>query len=383
MTSFRKNVGVQNLKALGRTIGNARRSNLSSDIDGDGDGFVTGPDGQDNIPAPIAKASESIKKIWDDQAKKQLAADEKRAVKAAQSAKKKPPRFKLEQVADVMTRARRREEVSEAKAVAKGFIKSIFEIDGLGDDGEHKSRVTSVMFMGDKFKGFDGPHPEMHIVVEGDIRDKDGKSVGLFRREIYMDSENRKGKPYVYHDMLRVTEGSKGRGIGSDFTLATEAKYGELDMGEIYLNAGLTDGAYTWARAGYTFVNDDERKRFIAELRKRLKNFEQDAGNIDNLIAGGFETDVGRILVRRRDEEIKPRVTATSLFNNKEEYETFVSLVDEVEKGNAEPAVLTAFPKFAREIMFGMNVDMKKPIRKITEGKALFISGFDKILGRV
>lgn len=42
---------VSSVKILGRALGAARRVK-PSDVDGDGDGFLTGPDGQDNIPAP-------------------------------------------------------------------------------------------------------------------------------------------------------------------------------------------------------------------------------------------------------------------------------------------------------------------------------------------
>lgn len=45
---------VSAVKVLGRAIGGV------SDVDGDGDGFVSGPDGRDNVPAPAVAAAEAI-----------------------------------------------------------------------------------------------------------------------------------------------------------------------------------------------------------------------------------------------------------------------------------------------------------------------------------
>ena len=46
-----KPFSITGVKILGRAIGSARNVK-PSDFDGDGDGFLTGPDGRDNIPAP-------------------------------------------------------------------------------------------------------------------------------------------------------------------------------------------------------------------------------------------------------------------------------------------------------------------------------------------
>lgn len=45
------------IKILGRSIGVAGRV---SEVDGDGDGFLTGPDGEDNIPAPTVAAAKKV-----------------------------------------------------------------------------------------------------------------------------------------------------------------------------------------------------------------------------------------------------------------------------------------------------------------------------------
>ena len=45
--------GVRLVKALGPNIRQLARAGKPSEVDGDGDGFVTGADGQDNVPAPV------------------------------------------------------------------------------------------------------------------------------------------------------------------------------------------------------------------------------------------------------------------------------------------------------------------------------------------
>ena len=47
-------------KVLGTPIGGV------SDVDGDGDGMVTGPSGEDNIPAPLNKITKRAKDITAD-----------------------------------------------------------------------------------------------------------------------------------------------------------------------------------------------------------------------------------------------------------------------------------------------------------------------------
>lgn len=61
MFSFSDISGVRLKGALGATLGRARRAGSVSDVDGDGDGFVTGPDGEDNVPAPVAAVDE----VWE------------------------------------------------------------------------------------------------------------------------------------------------------------------------------------------------------------------------------------------------------------------------------------------------------------------------------
>lgn len=390
MSGFRKRVkgmgGISHTpthtKSLGPKLGRSTQSGSVSTIDGDGDGFVSGPDGRDDIPAPVVAAGKEVMKLWDAVRAAQLDADEKRAIKAKEAAKKKPPAHSLAEVAQKLTRAQRREEVIEARQMAYAFAKSLFEVDGLGDDGSYRARLLPpkghFFIKGDTFKDADEMHPELHLLVEGEIVDKDGKRVGLFSRSVYLDSENRNAQPYIYHDFFKIlSEDNRGKGIGADFTLATEARYETLGISEIHLNAALHDGTYTWSRAGYKLKSKRARDLFVADIRERIEKMTGEAGGVDKLIAGGFKSSIG---ILRKDG---PRDIPKDLLGSREEFDTFMKLVDAIEAGDAEPAVLTAFPKFARNIMFGMITDMKKPVGIRNRSKALYLYGLDKIFNIV
>ena len=90
----------------------------------------------------------------------------------------------------------------------------------------------------------------------------------MFNRIVYLTNENAAKKPHIYHEYLRVDNELKGKGIGGDFTLATEMLYKEMGAEEIHLNAALADGAYTWLRAGYNFKTDADRIKLAIEIEK-------------------------------------------------------------------------------------------------------------------
>jgi len=61
-----KPLSITGVKILGRAIGTARNVK-PSEFDGDGDGFLTGPDGRDNIPAPkrVVEAAKKAGRVAD------------------------------------------------------------------------------------------------------------------------------------------------------------------------------------------------------------------------------------------------------------------------------------------------------------------------------
>lgn len=404
MNLFRQKVGEETLarlggglpmsqKSLGETIGQAASAVKPSEEDGDGDGFRTGRDGKDNIPVtkPVVNA---IKELWSDKRQKALEVDEKRIAGVAKKLKGRKPKYSAKEMHDIILGVKTKQDAVAARKAAREFAKSIFEVDGIGENGEYKTRL---------YKGKDGvaiygrkrgllaaqeEHPYTQIVVSGEILDKDGNKVGMFSRMIYLNNENAVKKPHVYHEYLRVDADKKGKGIGSDFTLATEMMYKQIGADEVHLNAALADGAYTWLRAGYNFKSDADRIKLAIEIERRYKDMLKDAGSKEKLIAGGFKTVVGR---HHSDggEPGSPVMTPKPLFESAEDLDKFLKILGQLKthKVGSEqqlpPMALTMFGQFSKRMLKGVSIDVKKPIGSPGGQKSLVINGFDKLFTRV
>jgi GNAT superfamily N-acetyltransferase len=81
------------------------------------------------------------------------------------------------------------------------------------------------------------------------IKLPDGRTTGNIERTI---SKSDLGY-IVNHDLLTVDSNFRGQGFGSAFSNYSETLYKNSGVTKITLQAGLKDGAYTWAKAGYQF----------------------------------------------------------------------------------------------------------------------------------
>ncbi len=403
MSSFRSKTGRNaasntgsgisiNVKGLGRTISSLTSVADPADLDGDGDGFVTGRDGKDNVPfkAPVKKISD----LWSDKKQKALEADEQRIIAVAKKLKGRKPKYNIKEINDIVTNVRTREDVTRARREVRQLAKSIFEVDGIGQNGEYKTRL---------FKGKDGvaifgrknrlaaaqqEHPYTQIVVSGEILDKNGDRVGLFSRMVYLDGDNAAKKPHAYHEYLRIDEEQKGQGIGSDFTLATENMYKQMGIEEVHLNAALSDGAYTWLRAGYQFKTDEDRKTAAKTIEERYQMMLKDAGSKEKLVAGGFKTAAGRHY-SDPGEPGEPLMMPKPLFESTQDLDNFLKILGQLKthkvgsEQEVPPIALTLFGTFSKKMLKGVVINVKKPISPPTEQKSLRIKGFDKLFTRV
>jgi len=383
------------VKALGRIIGAVTPNGKPSKIDGDGDGFLTGPDGKDNIPAPT-QVTDGLRGAWNKLREKKIAGDEARAIKAANLVKGKKPKYTPKEINELLRGARTREDVIEARKTVRKWAESIFDFDGLGDDGNHKVVIfkgkTGVNIVGRKrevpsVNDQDADEPYLHIRISGKIVDKDGREVGLFERRVFLDDYNAVKKPHIYNEILRMQPDAKGKGIGADFTLASEAQYAAMGLDEMRLNAGLADGVYTWLRAGYRFKNDEERIDFAKTIERRYQAMLKDAGSKENLVKGGFMTGVGG----RAFDYDKTIKMPEPLFESMEQLELFLKFLGRA-KGSPQgsdreipPAAFTLFGEFSKRLMRGMNNDLVKEINPSfgVQEKTLTITGLDTLTTRV
>lgn len=402
MNLFRQKVGEETLarlggglpmseKSLGETIGQAASAVKPSEEDGDGDGFRTGRDGKDNIPVtkPVVNA---IKELWSDKKQKALEKDEQRVIAVAKKLKGRKPKYGVKEIDELINNARSKEDIAKARKEVRQLAKSIFELDGIGENGEYKTRI---------YKGKDGVriyggrgayqelHPFSYIEVGGEVLDKDGNKVGMFIRKIYLSPtpSSRKG-PHVYHDYLRIDADKKGQGIGSDFTLATEMMYKQMGINEVHLNAALSDGAYTWLRAGYNFKSDAERKKVAKTVEERYQMMLKDAGSKEKLVAGGFMTAAGRHHSDPGDAG-DPVKMPEPMFESMEDLDKFLKILGQLkthEVGSEKqlpPIAVTLFGEFSKRMLKGVVVDVKKQIGIPDGEKSLRIKGFDKLFTRV
>jgi len=121
-------------------------------------------------------------------------------------------------------------------------------------------------------------HPDVSVVTEyaerdnnkitfaGHFENKNGDNVGGFNRTF----EKVDGKLAVFHEGMRVEIPYKGRGISVEFGRVSENFYKSLGIEKVFIDAGLKDGAYTWAKAGYQFKEKPES--LIDSLRRKAKN---------------------------------------------------------------------------------------------------------------
>lgn len=402
MTSFRNRVGRQavpndslsiDIKSLGETIGRASSVVKPSEEDGDGDGFVTGRDGKDNVPVvkPVVNA---VEELWSDKKQKALSDDEKRVVGVANKLKGRKPKYDVARMHELIVGAKNREDAIAARKLTREWAKSIFEMKGIGENGDYSVRLFSgsvgVSINGRKrgMLAAHNEHPHPHVEISGEIVDKNGKKVGMFSRKIFLTDENSLKKPHVYHEFLRIDPEYKGKGIGSDFTLGSEMMYREMGLDEVHLNAGLSDGTYTWLRAGYQFKDDEQRVKLAKEIEKRYKQMLKDAGSKEKLVAGGFATVAGRHY-SDSGEAGTPIPTPSPFLGNTDELDKFLKILGQLKTHPAgsdkelPPMALTMFGDFSRRILKGINIDVQKRITPSGGTKSLRIFGFDKLFTRV
>jgi SPP1 gp7 family putative phage head morphogenesis protein len=83
--------------------------------------------------------------------------------------------------------------------------------------------------------------------VELIVFSPDGVNVGKVRRNFQAQVEQN----IVDHNIIMIKDKYKGQGFGSDFSRFSEAWYKAAGVNQIDLTAALSDGSYTWAKAGY------------------------------------------------------------------------------------------------------------------------------------
>lgn len=123
---------------------------------------------------------------------------------------------------------------------------------------DEQERILKEVFDGQQFGDFklqfnrispNDDYAEEGVEMFAWILDGDGNQVGQVRR-VFFDRGPSLG---VHHELMKLDEAYRGQGFSTAFSQWAEDLYRANGMSYIEVDAGLADGAYTWAKAGYTW----------------------------------------------------------------------------------------------------------------------------------
>lgn len=101
--------------------------------------------------------------------------------------------------------------------------------------------------------------------VELAILNSKGGAIGKVKRNFQAQVESN----FVYHDIMKINDAYKGQGFSSDFSRFSEAWYKAAGINQIDVTAALSDGSYTWAKAGYDWRYKPES--LISKLNAKIE----------------------------------------------------------------------------------------------------------------
>jgi hypothetical protein len=145
--------------------------------------------------------------------------------------------------------------------------------------------------------------------IEGYFRDENGNALGRFSRVLYLSDGS------VEHKELFLAESARRQGIATEFNARMEEMYRQLGLDRIEVEAGLEDGGYVWAKAGFdwrvtddgfaiynfndkleqatgNYMDDDEVTEYLdhlylayADVEKAQQNYEMGRGSVEDIAA--------------------------------------------------------------------------------------------------
>ncbi|UGQ15039.1 hypothetical protein LO772_16615 [Yinghuangia sp. ASG 101] len=95
----------------------------------------------------------------------------------------------------------------------------------------------------------------------------DGNKVGSMKRQFVQDRDFL----FVKHEDLRIDPRLRGQGFGQEFSARMETWYKNSGVQEIRLEAGSTNGGYTWAKAGYNWADEGGARAILLDMWRSRK----------------------------------------------------------------------------------------------------------------
>jgi hypothetical protein len=267
--------------------------------DGDGDGRCLEGETPDGVPCVPGLGERVVDALWGRTQAKRL---EKRrgALKRAKLRRstQKDPKVSVK---DIMS-AGREGRLSEIE----NEIRDIFEMDNLGRL-RARTEVQRIYSVGPDMKP--GPSGELEfefmgdewshneVGVEGVLISYDGDEIGTFHRWFSDDGD----RVVVKHEELQLDGVWTGYGIGGDFVADTQSKYPLMGVDDVKVDAGLSDGPYTWAVAGFDWDGEDQRKKFLGHIKKAITAYK--TGSRPELFSDAQEAAAVQALLDRAMSE--------------------------------------------------------------------------------
>jgi hypothetical protein len=165
-------------------------------------------------------------------------------------------------------------------------------------------RADSLVEFDRIYRNLDGDY-----TIEGYFRDANGNSLGRFDRVLYLSDGS------VYHKELVLQEAARRQGIATEFNAKMEEMYRQLGLDRIEVEAGLEDGGYVWAKAGFdwrvtddgfaiynfedkmdaaagNYMDDEEVTEYLdnlylsySEVQQAQQNYEMGRGSVEDIAA--------------------------------------------------------------------------------------------------
>ncbi|MEU4208768.1 hypothetical protein AB0F13_01985 [Streptomyces sp. NPDC026206] len=133
-------------------------------------------------------------------------------------------------------------------------------------------------------KALDGNYGGLRIKIEGvypsdnvlgwsaSLVDEAGHSVGRMERDFIRKED---GTLAVKHMIMKIDDPAfRGKGVGTAISRELENWYRQSGVSEIRLTAGKENGAYTWARRGYSWADEKSAKKIINRINVKMRDAE-------------------------------------------------------------------------------------------------------------
>jgi GNAT superfamily N-acetyltransferase len=128
---------------------------------------------------------------------------------------------------------------------------------------------------------------------------EDGKPLGYAQRELRLD------EGVARHDLIAIVPDKRGEGHGTQVMANAVRLYARLDIRQIVMTAGLSDGSAAWPKMGYRPADRDQWRRLRRVVSRNLKALDPRLRAVyDRTHGRSLESALQRILASEDPESV-------------------------------------------------------------------------------